>query len=48
MENNNGFDKGYMISIIKVALFCGLGFWAAGPLGAVLGLILALAKTNKD
>lgn len=47
MENNNGFNKGYLVQVLTVAIFCGLGFWAAGPMGAVFGLILAMSKAGK-
>lgn len=49
MENNNlngGGLKESIIKIVTVALFCGLGFWAAGGLGAAVGLIIAMGKVK--
>ncbi len=50
MENNNNLnkseDKAAVIKALKVAFFAGLGFWAAGPIGAILGLIIACAKMD--
>lgn len=51
MENNNNLNKNEektaVIKALKVAFFAGLGFWAAGPIGAVLGLVIACVKMDK-
>ena len=43
-DNNNNQTKAVMIKAAKIAVFAGLGYIAAGPLGALGGLILAMAK----
>lgn len=44
MEEEKNVGKDLIIKSLKIAVFCGLGFWAAGALGAVIGLIIAMAK----
>ena len=42
MENNN--NKDILMKCLKVAVFTGLGFWAAGMLGGLIGMIIAVSK----
>lgn len=48
MEDNNKNKqmdtKTLAVKAVKIGLFAGLGYVAAGPLGALVGLILAMAK----
>ena len=37
--------KALLWKAAKIAIFAGLGYVAAGPLGALVGLILAMAKS---
>lgn len=46
MEKENS-NFGYLIKVVKVAVFCGLGYWAAGPFGAIIGLFIATQKTKE-
>ena len=44
-KNKQQMDtKTVAIKAVKIAIFAGLGYVAAGPLGALVGLILAMAK----
>lgn len=44
MEDNKTNDKELLMKALKVAVFVGLGYWAAGPLGAVIGLVIVVSK----
>lgn len=44
MEENKSSDKELLMKALKVAVFVGLGYWAAGPLGAVIGLVIVVSK----
>lgn len=39
-------DKELMTTCLKIGLFTALGFWACGPLGAVIGLLVAVYKAK--
>ena len=43
-KNKQLDTKTVAIKAVKIAIFAGLGYVAAGPLGALVGLILAMAK----
>lgn len=43
-KNKQLDTKTLAIKAIKIGLFAALGYVAAGPLGALVGLILAMAK----
>lgn len=43
-ENKKIETRTLVTKAVKIALFSGLGYMAAGPLGALIGLILAMAK----
>ena len=39
-------DKDFMVSCLKIGLFTAIGFWACGPLGALIGLVVAISKVK--
>ena len=43
-NSNKSEPKALALKALKIGIFAGLGYMAAGPLGALVGLILAMAK----
>lgn len=40
-------DKELTMKCLKIGLFAALGFWACGPLGAIIGLVVAISKVGQ-
>lgn len=43
----NNADKDMALKCLKIGLFAALGFWACGPLGAIIGLVVAISKVGQ-
>ena len=41
-------DKELVMQCLKVAIFTGLGFWAFGIIGGLVGYIVAISKTKSE